>query len=235
MRTGTTRLCQPEDRMSKSTGYPYTPWDAPDSLKNDIAAVFAYITAEWEWGEMAEKNIFIATRLDAILRKSKLLALVFELVGSWDLTLWMLCQMTRAIGSAVSGNNGKGKIINLMIAALGSHPDGYYGQLEFEKHFLGTGVSKYNVNSPDIAALEGKRLVVVNETPGTTTNSTLNTALIKRILSLDAQIQATAKYKDPCSWTMRHLIFMADTPQVRERPGPFHPLELPLPSVRVLH
>ena len=109
--------------------------------------------------------------------------------------------------SATSGNNGKGTLINLLMAVLGAKEDGYYGQLDFEKHFLNGGTGKYNVNAPDIALLEGQRVVVVNEAPGMK-GGTLNVGLIKRLLSLDAQIQATAKYKDPAAWTsMLHLLF----------------------------
>jgi hypothetical protein len=82
MRSGTTRPCRPDDRLSKSAGYPYRAWDAPQDLQNDVKAAIAAITAEWEKGETVEKTIFITAKLDAILGKSKLLSLVFDLVGS---------------------------------------------------------------------------------------------------------------------------------------------------------
>jgi phage/plasmid-associated DNA primase len=171
-------------------------------------------------------------KLDAIKIKSKLVHLLFELVGTWDVTLWLLCQITRAIGalprfeefmwlSAVSGNNGKGTLVNILQTVLGSHAEGYYAQLEFERHFL-TGNKISNVNNPEIAALEGKRMVVVNETPGIK-HGEVNTQLIKRLLSLDAQIQTTAKYKDPTAWTsMMHMLFLAnECPKFAKDPALF--------------
>lgn len=224
LRTGQTRAARPEDRISKSTGYKYSRWNAPSTLRDAIAQVVNSVVKEWEKKAVPsiDANMFLVTKLTAIKTKSKLLEILFELVGTWDLTLWLLCQITRAIGalprfeeflwlSAVSGNNGKGTLVCLLMAVLGANADGYYAQLEFEKHFLGTGCGRYNVNSPDIAELEGKRMVVVNETPGLKGGGELNTGLIKRLLSLDAQINSTAKYKDPTAWTsMMHLLFLAN-------------------------
>ena len=61
------------------------------------------------------------------------------------------------------------------------------------------------MNNPEIAALEGKRFVVVNEAAaakGTKSSSSkdaqpLNINLIKRLASVDDPITATGKYRDP--------------------------------------
>jgi hypothetical protein len=65
-------------------------------------------------------------------------------------------------------------------------------------------------------------MVVVNETPGIKQGE-VNTQLIKRLLSLDAQIQATAKYKDLTAWTsMMHLLFLAnECPKFAKDPALF--------------
>lgn len=216
LETGIARPAEPEDRISKSTGYFYQTLEP--NMKDMIKNVVDLVTAAWRQKRALDPALIM--QLDAVKRKSKLIELLFELVGTWDLTLWLLCQITRSIGalprfeeflwlSAVSGNNGKGTLVAILMAVLGAHADGYYGQLDFERHFLG-GKFGATGNTPEIAALEGKRMIVVNETPGIKRGE-LNTGLIKRLLSLDAQIQATAKYKDPTSWTsMLHLIFMAN-------------------------
>jgi hypothetical protein len=179
------------------------------------------VCKHWDGGATSVDTIFLVSKLNGLKAKSPYLSLVYELCGDWDVTLWLMCQIACAVGalprfeefcwlSAVSGNNGKGTLINLMMALLNSNDGGYYGQLDFEKHFLGSGTrGGNNVNNPDIAMLEGVRLTVVNETPGLEGSDSLNTNLIKRLVSLDAGISSTAKYKDPSMWTsMMLLMFM---------------------------
>ena len=230
MQTGKVRPAKPEDRISLSTGYPYATLEMQRDMKDAVTAVVKMVTEDWRRsGSLSDVAV---AQLDTMKGGSKLLHVLFELVGDWDLTLWLLCQITRAIGalprfeeflwlSAVSGNNGKGTLVNILQAALGSHNEGYYAQLDFERHFL-TGNKINSGNTPDIAALEGKRMVVVNETPGIK-HGEINTQLIKRLLSLDAQIQATAKYKDPTSWTsMMHMLVLAnECPKFSKDPALF--------------
>jgi len=230
MQTGRVRPARPQDRISLSTGYRYTALAMEQSMSDEIAAAAGAVVEDWRrTGTLETATV---ERLDALKGKSKFLYMLFELVGAWDLTLWLLCQITRAIGalprfeeflwlSAVSGNNGKGTLVNILQAVLGGHPEGYYAQLDFERHFL-SGSKVNNVNTPEIAALEGKRMVIVNETPGIK-HGEVNTQLIKRLLSLDAQIQATAKYKDPTAWTsMLHLVFLAnECPKFAKDPALF--------------
>jgi len=78
--------------------------------------------------------------------------------------------------------------------------------LEFDKHFVGSGQSRQSLNSPDIAALAGKRFVAVNESPENTSADTLNTTLIKRLASGDEPFTAMAKYKDPASFHPQCLL-----------------------------
>jgi hypothetical protein len=105
-------------------------------------------------------------------------------------------------------------LLALLKTLLGESAGGYYGSLEYAKHFIGTGASRMSANSPDIAALVGKRLVAVNETPTESggPGGVFNTTLAKSLASGDEPLSATAKYKDPMSFRPQcRLIFCTNS------------------------
>ena len=100
LRSGVARPGMAQDRISKSTGYRYAAWNAPRDLQDLVAKVVDAVVKDWEAGATSiDHNIFLTGQLDAIKKRSKVLALLFDLVGTWDLTLWLLCQITRAVGA----------------------------------------------------------------------------------------------------------------------------------------
>ena len=146
--------------------------------------------------------------------------------------MWMICQTTRACGalpkfeeflwlSATTGNNGKGAWIALLMGILGAQADDYYGKLDFETHFVGGDMAGKNVNNPDVAALEGKRFVSVNEAVPSDSKKPLNVNLIKQLASLDEPLNAMAKHKDPSMWTPQMLLafFANKSPVFKESDG----------------
>ena len=233
--TGKTRPCEARDRMSKSTGYPYKEWQAPEDLKADITKTLATIVERWQSGKTTiEGDMFIEAELRKIKKRSRLLWAIYEITGSWDVCLWIIAQLTRTVGalpgfeeflwfSAQSGNNGKGTFISILQTVLGNKPDNYYGELAYEKHFLGSGSLKASVNNPEVADLEGKRACIINETPGANSKEPLNSDLVKRLQSNDGQVSATGKYRDPSSWaSMMVLFFFANrSPNIQKDPALF--------------
>ena len=61
-------------------------------MDDAITAAAGAVVEDWKRGGTLETTTI--AQLDAVKGKSKLLYMLFELVGTWDLTLWMLCQIT---------------------------------------------------------------------------------------------------------------------------------------------
>ena len=213
-RTGEVRPARPEDRISQCTGKPFRPFK-----DEGIEQLLLEINNFWAQGG-TDVGFFFAQRLDKLVGESKLYGLFYGLTEDHNLALWLLKQCARAIAgvpgveevlwmSDSRGSNGKGCVLALLKHALGIK-NGYYGTLTYEKHFLGTGQARWG-NDPDLAACEGKRVIVVNEGPDLKdSRQPLNVALIKRLTcGSDDPISSTAKYKDPSFWQPQCLLAFA--------------------------
>lgn len=221
-RTGQVRPCKPEDRISMSTGYRFPAFNACPDHKQMISNLLHKTVQFWKQGGTDLYESDFLWLFDAVLAFSLFLQLFYGLTGDWNIAMWMVCQTVRAAAaipkfeefvwfSASRGNNGKGTWIALFMGLLGMEKDGYFGKLDFETHFVGKGMRGKNVNNPDIAAIQGKRFVCVNEAAQSSSCEPLNVNLTKQLASLDDLMQAAAKYKDPAMWTpMCLLAFFAN-------------------------
>ena len=128
-----------------STGYAFPEWDATDATK---AATEAVIDEMYE--RKFENLNEMGDKFKAL--QSPILNLFFGMTEDWDVVIWMLLQSTRACGaipgyeeflwlSALTGLNGKGTWIALMIGLLGYKLGQYYASLDFETHFVGSGMA----------------------------------------------------------------------------------------------
>ena len=221
-RTGAVRPCTPEDRISLCTGYRYSDWDCNPDTKGFLTQLCADLNELWEQDADIDQLEHIEERLDRAVQESTLYRIVYGLFEDHSVALWMMRQFVRAAAGLGGyeeilfmvdprGTNGKGTLLNILKAILGATSgSGYYGSLEYAKHFLGTGAARMNINNPDIAALSGKRAVAVNESPheggASGSSHVFNTTLCKSLASGDEPILASAKYKDPMSFQPQCLL-----------------------------
>lgn len=94
------------------------------------------------------------------------------------------------------GKNGKSTFWNVLFRILGT----YSGKISAEALTVGC---KRNVK-PELAELQGKRLVIASELEEGTR---LNTAVVKQLCSTDT-IHAEKKYKDPFDFTPSHTLVL---------------------------
>lgn len=118
--------------------------------------------------------------------------------------------------SNASGSNGKGTWIALMKAILG-RKNGFFTTIDFCE-FIG---HRNKGNSPELATVEGSRFVAVNESPEANTIGILNVALMKKLGCPDEEFSATAKYKDPTSFSPQCLLafFTQTAPRLPKQDG----------------
>lgn len=145
---------------------------------------------------------------------------MYGLFEDHSVALWML----RHFVCAAAGLGGYEGML-FMVDPRGTN-GGYYASLEYAKHFMGTGASKSNINNPNIAALVGRRVVAVNETPSEGhggSSGTFNTTLAKSLASGDEPLSAMAKYKDPMSYKPQCLLVFCTNcnPEVPGNDGGF--------------
>ena len=209
---GGTRRCQPEDRISLSTGYAYQDWDASLAAKGLVARACARLNILWHDDQDVD-DLEDQGLLDELLKMSPLYRFFYSLYEDHSMAFWHLRQSVRAVAGLSGfeellflvdsrGSNGKSTWLQLLKAILGVE-GGYFATLDYEKHFIGSGMAQKNVNNPDIAALVGARIVSVNESPESSKGGDrkFNTTLAKKIGSSgDDPINASAKYKDPASF-----------------------------------
>jgi hypothetical protein len=227
--TGEVRPCEPEDRISLCTGYPYSDWDAPEETKAFVAQMIRDLLEVWNRNGSWEELEGAEERMGRLLTVSPMYRIIFQLfedhgMADWIIMLFVLGVMGTAdleellFLADARGTNGKGTLLALLKAVLGALSDGYYATLEYAKHFVGNGVSRMNINNPDIAALAGKRVVAVNETPDggdAAAGGCFNAALAKSLASGDEPLVASAKYKDPSTFYPQCLlIFCTNAPPV---------------------
>jgi len=217
LRTGVTRPCEPADRISLCTGYAYSDWSVAAETKEFVAELVRDLNALWDKGrEVDESTQDMQERLTRAVDESTLYRIFYCLFEDHSTALWLLRQSVRAAAGLAGyeevlflvdrrGSNGKGTWLAALKAVLGVD-NGYYATLDYDKHFVGSGIARQNINSPDFAALPGKRFVAVNETPEGTDGAVLNTTLIKRLASWDEPFSAMAKYKDPASFQPQCLL-----------------------------
>jgi hypothetical protein len=220
-KTGRVRPCVPQDRISFCTGYPYNDWESALETKSFITQLCTDLNKLWskdaDWEELDDAT----ERMERAVAESSLYRIIYQLFEDHSMALWMLRQLTRAVSGCSGfeellfmvdprGTNGKGTMLALLKAVLGTGTDGYYmTSLDYAKHFVANGASKLNVNNPEIANIAGKRLVPVNETPAeddSRASSCFNATLAKALASGDEPMSATAKYKDPSSFYPQCLL-----------------------------
>ena len=213
--SGEVRQCTAEDRISLGTGYPYQEWDAGMETKAFVASLCSDLNALWEQGRDADE--LAPDRLERALQHSPLYRLFYSIFEDHPTAFWLLRQSVRAVAGLAGyeevlflvdprGSNGKGTLLALMMAILGTG-GGYYGTLDYEKHFIGSGMAQKCINNPDIAAFAGVRFVAINESPDSTASEQpLNTTLIKKLAGGDDPIVAMAKYKDPTAFRPQCLL-----------------------------
>ena len=232
-RTGELRPGRASDRISQSTGYAYQEWDAPPATRASLAELCARLNEFWDGG-CDDVTEHCQERLEGAVRDSTLYRIIYGLFEDHNVALWLLRQSVRAVAGLPGyeevlflvdrrGSNGKGTWLAIIKAVLGIE-NGYYATLEYEKHFVGSGMAQKNINNPDIAALAGKRFVAVNESPESSATGALNVTLIKRLAcGGDDPLTATAKYKDPTAFQPQCLLaFCANNdPEFPARDGGF--------------
>ena len=228
LRTGRLRPCEAEDRISLCTGYPFVEWDASDEDKAFVKDICDELNELWRqhtgtW-DVTESLPDWENRLNHLRDVSKVYNFFYCLFEDHSMATFFMRVLTCACGGLSMyefmlflvdprGTNGKGTILALLKALLGDMAGGYYGQLDYTKHFVNSGVSRACLNSPDIAALVGKRVVAVNESPAEgATGGVFNTTLAKSLSSGDEPLPAMAKYKDPMTFKPQcKLIFCTNT------------------------
>ena len=216
--TGVSRHCKPADRISLCTGYAYSEWSVTREQKDFVAKLCEDLNAAWQEGADANDIPNAAERLKRLVEESTLYRIFYCLFEDHSMALWLLRQSVRAAAGLAGyeevlflvdsrSSNGKGTWLAVMKAVLGAEADnGYYATLDYEKHFVGNGMAQKCINSPDMAALNGKRFTAVNESPESTGEGKLNTTIIKKIASWDEPFSAMAKYKDPTSFFPQCLL-----------------------------
>ena len=228
LRTGRLRPCEAEDRISLCTGYPFVEWDASDEDKVFVRDVCLELDELWRQHEgtwdVTESLPDWENRLNRLRKVSKQYNFFYGLFEDHSMATWITRVLICVCGGLSMyefmlfmvdprGTNGKGTILALLKALLGDMAGGYYGQLDYTKHFVNSGVSRACLNSPDIAALVGKRAVAVNESPAEgASGGVFNTTLAKSLSSGDEPMPAMAKYKDPMTFKPQcRLIFCTNT------------------------
>ncbi len=152
--TGEMRRCQPEDRISLSTGYAYQDWDASLAVKGLVARVCARLNALWG-NDQDVDDLEDQRLLDELLEASPLYRFFYSLYEDHSMAFWHLRQSVRAVAGLPGfeellflvdsrGSNGKSTWLQLLKAILGVE-GGYFATLDYEKHFIGSGMSQKNV------------------------------------------------------------------------------------------
>ena len=165
--TGEVRPCRPEDRISLCTGYEYRSWEATPETKTFIAELCGDLNRLWNEGADVEDLQNASQRLERAFEASTLYRVLYQLFEDHSMGFWLLRQSVRAVAGLGGfeellflvdprGANGKGTWLALLKTVLGTSTNGYYGTLEYAKHFVGYGLSRTGVNNPDIAARRGR-------------------------------------------------------------------------------